>query len=282
MRNVSNNGAPVHDAILFESLKLCLDEADKTMMQRMKEQDRGITFANFFAHLRRLYASDPSIQNRRAWEALKLEHPQIHATLAHWNVYKENYLLLRNRVEDRNEGEEYKLLMEQFPLEWKRLIVLEENKRKKNQWVIRLSNLPPRTSDRLQAEVEACIGGRVIAVEASGNGMHVTCGSAESAQRGLDLTGSTLGGRQIRTTKRENRLCGDDIIDFISDRMEAEERVQGLTSISQNLPSLTWGTIAEVRETEVVEKRDYHRRGHSRTPPQSPRQGDLHNGMLEM
>ena len=103
--------------------------------------------------------------------------------------------------------------------------------------------------------------------------MHVTCGSAESAQRVLDLTGSTLGGRQIRTTKRENRLCGDDIIDFISDRMEAEERVQGLTCISQNLPSLTWGTIAEVRETEVVEKRDYQRRGHSRTPPQSPRQG---------
>ena len=106
VRNVSNNGAPVHDAILFESLKLCLDEADKTMMQRMKEQDRGITFANVFAHLRRLYASDPSIQNRRAWEALKLEHPQNHVTLAHWNVFKENYLLLRNRVEDRNEGEE--------------------------------------------------------------------------------------------------------------------------------------------------------------------------------
>ena len=51
--------------VLFESLKLVLDEADQNKLQHMKEEDRTLTFATFFSHLRKLYASDPTVQNRK-------------------------------------------------------------------------------------------------------------------------------------------------------------------------------------------------------------------------
>ena len=253
VKGLVNNGGPLPDTLLFESLKLCLDDADKVMMQRMKEENNTLHFAKFFSHLRQKYACDPTVQNRRSWESLKLECTGNLPTLAQWSLFKEKFQLLRNRVEDRLEGEEYRLLMDKLPFQWKKNIVMEENKRKKDKWVLKMSNLPPRTPLQLQHEIEDVVGQRIPNIQEVHGGMLVTCGNSDVAQVVLGLAGRVLGDKTVRVSKVDKNMTGDAILTFLTERLEAEERVKtfghGTGGGSSSLGAFSW-SVSEVRDEE--------------------------------
>ena len=48
-------GGTLNDNMLFEALKYSLDEADKLLLQRTKEEARTLTFAQFWAILKRRF-----------------------------------------------------------------------------------------------------------------------------------------------------------------------------------------------------------------------------------
>ena len=207
-------GGVPFDAVLFEGLKLCLDEADKVLMQKMREQNKGLKFQDFFMLLRRRYESDSSLQNRRAWETLKLTSVGDTMTLLNWSVFVEKFQLFRNRVEDRSEGEEYRLLMEKLPEKWKRVVLNEESKRKKFKWVVRLTHVPPMSAEQLKVAMEGTLEIGLVKVEASSHGMLVTCGSEIVMQKVMNLSGWSLHGTTVKTAKLEMMMSGDEICEF--------------------------------------------------------------------
>jgi hypothetical protein len=80
-------------------------------MQNFRESVPYQSFASFSPTLKQKYGVEPTRQNRKNWEDLTLEKKDRRLDLREWNLFKENFLLYRQRVEDRTDEEEYHVII---------------------------------------------------------------------------------------------------------------------------------------------------------------------------
>jgi hypothetical protein len=118
---------PVADALLLGILRTVLDETTRLDLQMKLEENPGLTYAQFWAELEKLFGGDITQRNRAVWEALKLENPG-NLTSASWRAFYTIFSLWKNRVLDRTEEQEHQLLFRQLPENYQRLILREEVK----------------------------------------------------------------------------------------------------------------------------------------------------------
>ena len=189
-------------------------------------------------------------------------------TLLNWSVFVEKFQLFRNRVEDRSEGEEYRLLMEKLPEKWKRVVLNEESKRKKFKWVVRLTHVPPMSAEQLKVALEGTLEMGLVKVEASSHGMLVTCGSEIVMQKVMNLSGWSLHGTTVKTAKLEMMMSGDEICEFITEKLELDEKVKTFSTPEPppGTQGTTWVKKGEVKEADVVSEK---KREKSQSPPRS-------------
>ena len=252
-----NRGMTPPDNLLLEDLRQSLDVADQSLLERRREQNGRLTFQEFYEELQGLYDRDSAAQQRLAWESCKL--PQGELNLDRWLEFQREFQLKRDRVEDKTPQEEYRNLMRNLPVHWQRLVVQEEAKRKKGKYLVRVTNVPQRPSYILQENIRVATGELVDKVQETINGYMVFCPDAQTQKKVLGLNGWTLGGRVVKATRMECTLTGDEICDFIADRLQTEARLQGIQQSLQTQSN-------PAREVAVVQEEQKGGR------PQSPRQ----------
>ena len=128
-------GGGFPDVLLLQALKGCVDEATKRELQRLMEKDPQLTYALFWAQLQQDFEGDTNLQHRAAWERVVLD-PQAPLTAQTWRQFCTEFVLKGQRVEDKGDGEDYKLIFKQLPPEWRREADREGNKRKSKQFCV--------------------------------------------------------------------------------------------------------------------------------------------------
>ena len=135
-----NNGRPLPDMVQLQYLKPALDHADQLLLENMLERNPRLTFGEFWDTLSTLYDRDSQVQLRMAWETVRIAKGEL--TLEKWLEFLREFQLKRDRVVERTEQEEYKLLMKALPQFWQKTILMEEAKANKRTWKVRISGIP--------------------------------------------------------------------------------------------------------------------------------------------
>ena len=99
-------------------------------------------------------------------------------SLEKWLKFAREWELRRERVEDRTPQEEYKLIMSKIPDQWQKRILEEQEKRGRNRFVVRLSNLPDKPPLQIKHAIEAALGVDILKVQPLNNGAAVHCCTA--------------------------------------------------------------------------------------------------------
>ena len=140
------------DFLLLQYIKPSLDTSDQLMLENMMETNPRMTFQEFWGTLSELYDRDSQAQLRLQWESVKIKPGDLN--LDKWLQFLREFQLKRDRVEDRSNQEEYKLLMKNLPREWQKKILVEEEKLGKNKFLVRITNLPPKPPRVIQHYIE--------------------------------------------------------------------------------------------------------------------------------
>ena len=251
------------DELLFEAVKLSLDSPDQVFLQNFRESGPTQPFSAFFAVLKQKYSTDPTVQNRKNWEGLKLTQTGGRLTMQDWSLFQEKFFLFRQRVEDRTEVEEYNFLMQRLPIHWKREVTREESRRRKYRTLVRVTGVPPQWAFYFKEVLTQQFQVEIWKAYPHGQGITVVCKGEEEAQKLLSRSGWSLNNFTIKVTKIDMTMSSDEICQFITDRVKDEERVQSfapLHGISRKCRSPTkcvWspsgcsGEVVSVRNTQI-------------------------------
>ena len=230
------------DAMLLEALSGCLDSADRALLERRREQNSQLTFEEFWDELQGLYDRDSVTQQRQAWECVKISHGEL--TLEKWQDFQRQYELKRDRVEDRTAAEERKLLFQNLPSHLAKDVLKEETKRQRGKYLVRVSNLPDKPLHVLQTELSEYVQENIGRVTMTGAGLVVTCASPNIQKKILNLDGGLNDGKQIRVCRVENEMTSEEICEFITERLQTEEKLAGLQQ--------TFKTPEKIREVAAI------------------------------
>lgn len=224
-----NRGMQPPDSLLLGDLRLALDPADQALLERRRDANPRLSYKEFFEELQSLYDRDTVAQQRVAWESLRL--PPGDLTLDKWLEFIRNFQLLRDRVEDWTPQEEHRLLLSQLPRNWQRDVLREEAKRQKKRWLVRITNLPHKSPLVLQNDLQMALGEAVEKVLPVSNGIVVICGDATLEKKVLSLHGWTLDGHIVKTSRVDSTLSGEEICEFVSDRLTTELKLERLQTL---------------------------------------------------
>ena len=72
-----NRGQQLPDMLLLQYFKQCLDTADQTLLEDMLEQNPTMSFRCFFDHLTSIYDRDTQVQQKLAWENVRLPPGEV-------------------------------------------------------------------------------------------------------------------------------------------------------------------------------------------------------------
>ena len=120
-----------------------------------------------------------------------------------------------------------------------------------------MSNVGQTPLYLLQEEIRLATGELVDRVQQATNGVMVVCADSRMQKKVLDLHGWSLEGHVVKTSRMECSLSGDEICEFITERLQTEAKLQGLQS------TVLGGQIRSVAEVK--------QQGQFDQKPQSPR-----------
>ena len=93
-------------------------------------------------------------------------------------------------------------------------------------WSVRISNLPDILLDQLKAELENSLQQHVGRLTSTTGGVIVTCRDEHTAQKLLDLGGDDLLGKELKASKVDAEMSGNEIMDFIAGQLQNWEDTQ--------------------------------------------------------
>ena len=224
LRSLMPNQLP--DCILLQALKGCLDENTKKELQRKKEANPQLTYTQFWGDLQSEFEGDVNFRHRSAWERVQLTNGQMNTI--NWRKFCTEFELLKQRVEDRTEQEEYKLIFKQLPEEWRVQVAREESNRRKYKFWVRVSNVIGYSPGELKTNLEAILQVQLNKVILTSSGYLVECGSEITRQTVLEMDGDDIDDRAIRVSKVDKKMDGTEILNFIAERLREMDDLRGL------------------------------------------------------
>ena len=258
-----NRGNPIPDMLLLQYLKQCLDASDQLLLENLLERNPRLPFQEFWDHLSTLYDCDTQAQQKLAWERVRL--PKGELTLDKWLSFLREFHLRRDRVEERTPQEEYKLLLRNLPEVWQRRVIEEEGRRARTTWLVRMTGIPSKPPRVLQGLIEDALTVTVDQVDILPSGALIHCHSPQLQTRVMGLSGYSLEGHVVKCSKVDFALTGDQLVDYITQKLQAEQRLQNLRSTFE--PSMVSSDVHLVEKGASVSGGP---KG-GRSPPSSPR-----------
>ena len=158
---------------LLETLGKCLDEISQKFLQRKREENPALRFSDFWSLLQKEFSGDSTLQQRKAWNNVKLDTaPPL--TGEKWRKFQVEFELRKGRVGDATDLEEYDLIYNQLPEYLQLRVSKEEAKKKKGQFWVKLTNLTNITPFEVQTEFSELFGWEDF--QGWGNSQAVFCG----------------------------------------------------------------------------------------------------------
>ena len=218
-----HGGQQPHDKLLLRYLKSCLDTTDQLLLDNMEERNPYLSFQSFWDHLASLYDRDSQSQHRLAWESVRL--PSGDLSLERWLTFVREFHLQRDRVEERTPQEEYKLILKQLPPDWQAKIIMEEAKRARGKFLVRMTNLPTIHPTALKELLETAINTTVDRVTPAAQGFYIQCPDAPTQSKVMGLAGNAFDNYIVKCSRVDPSLNADQLVDFVTERLQTQHRL---------------------------------------------------------
>ena len=167
-------------------------------------------------------------------------------------AFQREFQLRRDRVEERNPQEEYKLMMRNLSQDWQRRILEEESKRGKRKFLVRMTGFDEKEPRVFKHHLENLIHGEVLQVKLIQNGAMVHCGDAAVQNKVISLAGHLYDDKAIKCSRVDPTLSGDDMAEFIRQKLETTHKLQTLRQTWDDVPKATSTNAVEGAETNFV------------------------------
>ena len=215
------------ESLRLQLLKASLDENSKKELRRKMEENPHITYTQFWAELQNEFEGDVNYRHRNAWERVQLDQ-RAPLTSTKWRKFCAEFELLKQRVEDRTDQEEYRLIFRQLPEDWRLQVAREESRRRRNQFWVRITNLMGNTPQDLKSTLEGILSVVLGQVKISTAGYLVECGNEKNRQKILELDGDEFNDRPIHVAKSDKKMEGPEIMTFVAERLKDHEDLLGM------------------------------------------------------
>ena len=218
-------GMEIPDYVLLETLNKSLDEISQKLLQKKREENAQLRFQDFWGILQDEFSSDSSHQHRAAWYKVKLDiTPPL--TGDKWKKFQRDFELRKGRVLDWTENEEYDLLFNQLPEKYQLRVATEENKRRKDQFWVKVTNLSGLSGLELQKKFSDILEGEIKKVEEVPKGFLVECGTERLKRRFLGMDGFEVNGQNIRVSRVEKKMKGTEIFALVGDDLKVHDEIK--------------------------------------------------------
>jgi hypothetical protein len=215
---------------LILSFKECLDEATRTRLTARMRQCPRLTLTEFKRELRREFGVDTRRQNRRDWEALPLVlsgPPGNELTLPNWRQFVETYKLYREAVPERTHAEEWRMIFTRLPLTLRDALIRESAKRREKYPWVRITYPTGADPEDILTAVEAFTQEPLPNYRECTQGFIFLTKSEEERDNLLRLHNCSVHERfQLSVSQHEYEMSGDEILAFVSKRLEQDELVR--------------------------------------------------------
>jgi hypothetical protein len=186
--------------------------------------------------------------------------------------FQREFQLKRDRVEIRTQAEERTMVLQKLPLAWKRQVINEETKRGKGKLMVRITNVSGKPLLIIQHLLQVAVGELVGTIRETTNGILVECPNSQVQQKLLDMDRWTLEGKVIKTCRVEETMSGDEMMDFIAERLLGQEK---LNAINQSMGTLIDREVHQVgkgnnRPNQQSKGKGYNRRYEPEPKPDKP------------
>ena len=215
------------NTVKIETLKGLLDKSTLADFQAKFEANGGVTFADFWDEIDCEFGRDATHQNRTAWVQVDINKVGSRMTSTEWRAFVKEFILRRNRVDDRTESEEYDLLMRKLPPYWVNEVAKEEGRKNRKGRGVKITNQPPEMTKadliRLLGEDLGCTPKRVLRAD---NGYMVSFEEEEDRTQLLRQNGVRIDGRPLGLSRARMKLTSAEIFSYITDRLQTEEEAE--------------------------------------------------------
>ena len=152
---ITATGLIMPDAMRLEALRSRVGPASKLTLQELEDKNPRTEFSQYYQALVRQYSRDATGQARLAWQKVRLQTGSD--GLLNLNIFKKfqgEFKVYRNRVGDWTATEEYDLLLRNLPAFWIQQLKIEENKRQRSRFWVKLTNAPDMSAGELREALE--------------------------------------------------------------------------------------------------------------------------------
>ena len=155
-----------------------------------------------------------------------------------WLTFVREFHLTRDRVEERTPQEEYKLILKQLPPDWQAKIIMEESKRARGKYLVRMTNLPTIHPTALKELLETAINTTVDRVTPAAQGFYIQCPDAPTQSKVMGLAGNAFDNYIVKCSRVDPSLNADQLVDFVTERLQTQHKMQILTqSLEPTMPA---------------------------------------------
>jgi hypothetical protein len=222
-------GPPTEQAMLM-AFKSAVDEATQIKLRSRMAQNPHITLAAFRAELRREFGVDAQKQYRRVWEGTQLPLRGPHGqelNLQDWRQFEAEYRFNRERVPERTDTEERRMLFTKLPPGLQEQLLREQAKRRVNKPWVRLT-FPTRVhGPAVLTEIENALRMALPPVRECASGYIIETPTESLRELFLALHGSRYGDDEalLSLNRHEYEMTGNEILDFVTSRLRTAEEL---------------------------------------------------------
>ena len=260
-------GNPRGDVAKLATFESCLDETTKRELVLMKRTNQSPTFNQFFTMLETRFRRNRQALMRENLQELRL--PQHRATLEDWREFVVKFRFWVVELGDITEESAYTMLTEKLTPGMKHWLTDKELKEEKKHPSVEVVFPAALDESAAKTTVETLSSQTVKKIEhVTGNKWKVTWAEKDGAEKMLRLNGRMVGAQgqqgRLRVQQMETRLRTDEVITYITDRLETSERK------SLKIPAKDF---QQARRTNLVEfSEESAQVQEESTPPSSGRQ----------
>jgi hypothetical protein len=223
---IRSSGFFMPDAMRLEALRSRVGPASKLILQEIEDRNPSTEFALFYRALGRKYARDATGQARLAWHKVRL-HPGQDGliTLSTFTKFTGEFKVFRNRVGDWTATEEYELLLRNLPPHWIQQLKVEENKRQRSRFWVKMTNAPDITAGELREALDACER-QVKEIKTTDGGFLILAKNEENQLALETMSGQVIADRVVRMTRTQIRMTGDEILEWMDERLRVQDEAR--------------------------------------------------------
>ena len=257
-----------------------MDKTTLTDFQAKFELAGEVSFADFWDEIDREFGRDADHQNKQAWRRVRLHIAGKRLKSKEWRTFEKEFILRRNRVDDRTENQEYELIMAQLPSYWGNEVAKAESKKNSGGFWVKITNLPSEmTKSNLRRTLRGidCEPRNIIKTD---NGFLVSLDDEDDRSQLLKKDGHRVEGHRIGLSRARVKLSPAEIFALIADRLQTSEYAEDMRRTIQGYHGE--GTQMHAVEVEHTPPNDPPRRPEkpsveipaAKPPPRQPEKRD--------